>query len=117
MTSFFLKDKPGSPSPSIFALRVRLKSGADFIKWLNDATEHTPAFPCQVSGFVNFTDQRKEYLCFDGEFKMSGFWWSAELHLGDRIIDIGADELIELCVRASRRPESCAAVSVITVPS
>ena len=113
MTSFFLKDKLDS---STFALRVRLKNGADFIKWLNDAPEHTPAFPCQVSGFVNFSDQRKEYLCFDGEFRISEFFWSVELHLGDRFIDIDEDELVGLCVRASRRPKSCAVASIITVP-
>ena len=113
MTSFFIKDKCES---TIFVLRVRLKNGADFIKWLR--AEPVSAFPCQVvSGFVDFSDQRKEYLWFDGEFKMSEFWWSTELHLGDRIIDIDADELAELCVRASRRPESCAVASVITVLS
>lgn len=114
MTSFFIKDKLES---TIFALRVCLKNGADFIKWLHNEHEPLSAFPCQVSGFVNFSDQRKEYLCFDGEFKMSEFWWSTELHLGDRIIDIDADELAELCVRARRRPESCTVASVITVPS
>jgi hypothetical protein len=114
MTSFFLKDKR---ELTIFALRVRLKSGADFIKWLHNAHETFSAFPCQVSGFVNFSDQRKEYLCFDGEFKMSEFWWSTELHLGDRIIDIDADELAELCIRSSRRPKSCSVASVITVPT
>lgn len=112
MTSFFLNDRPGA---SIFALRVRLKSGADFIKWLHDTPDS--AFPCQVSGFVNFSDQRKEYLCFDGEFRISEFCWIVELHLGDRVIDIDEDELVELCVRASRRPESCTVTSVITVPS
>lgn len=113
MTSFFIKDKWES---TIFVLRVRLKNGAAFIKWLRD--EPASAFPCQVSGFVNFSDQRKEYLWFDGEFKISGeFLWRAELHLGDRIIDLDTDELAALCVRASRRPESCAVASVITVLS
>ena len=112
MTSFFLKDKLES---AIFALRVRLKNGADFIKWLHD--EPASAFPCQVSGFVNFSDQRKEYLWFDGEFKISEFGRGADLHLGDRIVHLGSTELAELCVRASRRPESCAIASVITVLS
>lgn len=112
MTSFFIKDKLES---TIFVLRVCLKNGADFIKWLRD--EPASAFPCKVSGFVNFSDQRKEYLWFDGEFKISEFLWRAELHLGDRIIDLDTDELVALCVRASRRPESCAVASVITVLS
>ena len=112
MTSFFIKDKLES---TVFVLRVRLKNGADFIKWLND--EPASAFPCQVSGFVNFSDQRKEYLWFDGEFKISEVGWGADLHLGDRIVYLGSTELAELCVRASRRPESCAVASVITVLS
>ena len=112
MTSFFLKDKLES---TIFVLRVRLKNGTDFIKWLHD--EPASAFPCKVSGFVNFGDQRKEYRCFDGEFKISEFGWGADLHLGDRIVCLKAEELAELCVRASRRPESCAVASVITVLS
>ena len=114
MTSFFLKDKFDS---TIFNLRVRLKNGADFIKWLHDAPEHTSAFPCQVSGFVNFSDQRKEYLWFDGEFRLRVFRWGADLHLGDRIVHLSSTELVEQCVRASRRPESCAVASVITVLS
>lgn len=114
MTSFFLKDRLDS---SIFVLRVRLKNGADFIKWLREAPEYTPSFPCQVSGFVNFSDQRKEYLWFDGEFRRSKFLWIVNLHLGDRLIDMDEDELVGLCVRASRRPESCAVASVITVLS
>jgi hypothetical protein len=113
MTSFFLKDKLDS---TVFVLRVRLKNGADFIKWLHD-DEPASAFPCQVSGFVNFRDQRKEYLWFDGEFKISEFGWGADLHLGDRIVYLGSTELSDLCVRASRRPESCAIASVITVIS
>lgn len=112
MTSFFLKDKWES---TVFVLKVRLKNGAAFIKWLRD--EPASAFPCKVSGFVNFSDQRKEYLWFDGAFKISEFLWRAELHLGDRIIDLDTDELVALCVRASRRPESYAVASVITVPS
>lgn len=114
MTSFFLKDKLDS---SIFALRVRLKSGADFIKWLRNEPERTSAFPCQVSGFVRFRDQRKEYFWVDGEFKMSACLWIVDLHLGGCVIDFDKHELVGLCVRASRRPESCAAVSVITVSS
>lgn len=110
MTSFFLKDRLDS---TIFVLRVRLKNGADFIKWLHDVS--APAFPCKVSGFANFNDQRKEYLWFDGEFKISEF--GTVLYLGDCIIHLGSTELAELCVRASRRPESCAVASVITVLS
>lgn len=112
MTSFFLKDKLDS---TVFVLRVRLKNGADFIKWLHD--EPASAFPCQVSGFVNFGDQRKEYLWFDGEFKLSKYGWGADLHLGNRIVYLKAEELAELCIRASRRPESSAVASVITVLS
>lgn len=114
MTSFLIKDKLES---TIFVLRVFLKNGADFIKWLRDAPEYTSAFPCQVSGFVNFSDQRKEYLWFDGEFRLRVFGWGADLHLGDRIVNLNAEELADLCVRASRRPESCTVASVITVPS
>ena len=113
MTSFFLKDKLDS---TVFVLRVRLKNGADFIKWLRD-DEPSSVFPCQVSGFVNFSDQRKEYLWFDGEFKISEFGWGADLHLGDRIVHLGSTDLSELCVRASRRPEGCALASVISVLS
>lgn len=114
MTSFFLKDKLAS---SIFSLRVHLKNGADFIKWLRDAPEHTSAFPCKVSGFVNFRDQRKEYFWFDGEFRLWAFGWGADLHLGDRSVNLNAEELADLCVRASRRPEGCALASVISVLS
>ena len=112
MTSFFLKDRLDS---SIFVLRVRLKNGADFIKWLHDAPDS--AFPCQVSGFVNFSGQRKEYLWFDGEFRISKFLWAVNLYLGNHVIDFDEHELVELCVRASRRPESCTVASVITVLS
>lgn len=113
MTSFFIKDKLDS---TLLVLRVRLKNGADFIKWLHD--EPASAFPCQVvSGFVDFSDQRKEYLWFDGEFKINKFGYGADLHLGDRIVNFNAEELAALCVRASRRPESCAVTSVITVLS
>ena len=112
MTSFFLKDKLDS---TLFVLRVRLKNGAAFIKWLRD--EPASAFPCQVSGFVNFSDQRKEYLWFDGEFKIREVGYGAVLHLGDSILNFHAVDLATMCVRASRRPESCAVASVITVLS
>lgn len=112
MTSFFLKDRLDS---TLFVLRVRVKNGADFIKWLHD--ESASAFPCKVSGFVNFSDQRKEYLWFDGEFKICEFVCGVVLYLGDHIIHLGSTELDELCVRASRRPEGCAVASVITVLS
>lgn len=112
MTSFFLKDKWES---TVFVLKVRLKNGAAFIKWLRD--EPASAFPCKVSGFVNFSDQRKEYFWFDGEFKISEFGCGADLYLGDRIVHLGSTKLDELCVRASRRPKSCSVASVITVPS
>lgn len=112
MTSFLLKDRMES---TIFVLRVCLKNGADFIKWLHDGPAST--FPCKVSGFVNFSDQRKEYLWFAGEFKISEFGCGADLYLGDRIVHLGSTDLAELCVRASRRPEGCAISSVITVLS
>lgn len=66
---------------------------------------------------MNFSDQRKEYLWFDGEFKISEFGWGADLYLGDRIVHLGSTALDELCIRASRRPGGCAVASVVTVLS